>query len=148
MRIHLAVTIAFLALTAQGADAPSSQQASRISDVGEYVREIVVDDGVVKVYEFEEITFFGDLELSLYQAIRLRFKAEFEEGEFFLRIENFREWPDSMRLPRGEGMDFSVTTCTDEQSVEQSTLCMAGRLWECILGSEGIEVVSRGAWMI
>ncbi len=148
MKIPLVVTVALIALATPSTGAPESPQGMRISDVGKPVKDIVADEGLSEAYTFDGIFFIGDMELSQYREIRRRFEDMLEEGEVFLRISNHRSWPDSKRLPRYEGIDISVVTCTDQQSMERSTLCMGGRFWECRLATEGIEIIGQGGWAI
>ena len=123
-RGQVLVGVALLAVTfcvvivGCSSDEPTRVVEPRISEVGQLVSVREFSDGTVEEYEFQGVTFVGDILVSEYEYALMIAEPRFVEGEVLLRVVNGRVLPPS-RLYRYFAYEdgYLLTTCTAD-SVE------------------------------
>jgi hypothetical protein len=114
-----------------------------ISDVGEHYDDLEYPDGAVRIYRYQEVSFEGDMQLAEYEKAIGAAQEIFLDGEFIIRVKNFRVFPESA-ITLETPPDFSLQTCFGGDITD----CSGGRvLYANVVGAE-IEVFYSGlSWI-
>lgn len=122
-----ALAALILAVVASGGcsgDGLTAPRQLRISDVGRRVAVHELEDGAfIKEYEYDGVTFLGDMLVSEYEFALGVAEPLYEPGEVLLRVINFRAYPRSMSMDIFRPADgFGLMTCTSDGG----TYCSGG----------------------
>ena len=111
-----AMILAVVASCGCEGDGLTAPRPLRISDVGRRSGEIRFGDGViVREYEYDGVTFIGDMQVSEYEFALGIVEPRYAPGEVLLRVFNFREYPRSMANDIFRPADgFGLMTCTSD----------------------------------
>jgi len=114
------VSLALVALACSGCsdDDPTEPHAPRISDSGTLVEVHQYADGTIKEYDFQGISFFGDILVSDYEYALSIIEPMYAEGEVLLSVSNCRVFPPSQTNEGYAPADgYALKTCTADSAV-------------------------------
>ena len=115
-----------LACSGCSGDHPTGSPEPRISDSATLVAVHEYSDGIIKEYELDGVTFFGDIRVADYEFALRVIEPRYTAGEVLMSVSNSRVFPPSqINGLTGPANGFALKTCTEESLAD----CHNGRLY-------------------
>lgn len=139
------LVLAGLACSGCSTDDPTGPRAPRISGSGTLVEVHEYSDGTIREYDYQGVTFYGDILVSEYEYALSIIEPRYHEGEVLLSVSNCRVFPPS-RTNEGSSPanGYTLTTCT----ADSSAFCDEGRHFVFKPTSDGFGLAPIMQWFI
>lgn len=139
---YYALASLFCASCGEDSTAPSA--SLNVSDIGTLESVEVYDGERLRIYEYDNVQFVGDMTLADYDSLSSLVIAEFGPEEVMLRVVNFKHCPSASRYWQSPGVGVLVYSCVDGYPQN----CQRGKWWRMTNDLGQWSIQERGAWII